>query len=113
MEWIAGSSAAMTRPMLNETLALGPFAAQLFGHEPHRPLHHPVPRLLQRDADKRAEMIERALGLRTVPQIFIDGRHVGGYEELAELEREGKLNAWLDTPPETAPPEALASAGET
>ena len=65
------------------------------------------------DADKRAEMIERALGLRTVPQIFIDGRHVGGYEELAELEREGKLNAWLDTPPETAPPEALASAGET
>ena len=48
-----------------------------------------------------------------MPQIFIDGRHVGGYEELAELEREGKLNAWLATPPETAPPEALASAGET
>ena len=31
------------------------------------------------------------MGLRTVPQIFIHGRHVGGYEELAALEREGKL----------------------
>ena len=30
-------------------------------------------------------------GLRTVPQIFIHGRHVGGYDELAALEREGKL----------------------
>ena len=35
------------------------------------------------------------MGLRTVPQIFIHGRHVGGYEELAELEREGKLDGWL------------------
>ena len=40
-------------------------------------------------------MVERAGGLRTVPQIFIHGRHVGGYDELAALEREGKLNDWL------------------
>ena len=40
------------------------------------------------------------MGLRTVPQIFIHGRHVGGYEELAELEREGKLDAWLANAPE-------------
>jgi glutaredoxin 3 len=47
------------------------------------------------DPSKRAEMVERAGGLRTVPQIFIHGRHVGGYDELAALERQGKLNDWL------------------
>jgi glutaredoxin 3 len=47
------------------------------------------------DQAKRIEMVERAGGLRTVPQIFIHGRHVGGYDELAALEREGKLNDWL------------------
>jgi glutaredoxin 3 len=40
-------------------------------------------------------MVQSAGGLRTVPQIFIHGRHVGGYDELAALEREGKLNNWL------------------
>jgi len=65
------------------------------------------------DADKRAEMIERAHGFRTVPQIFIHGRHVGGYEELADLEREGKLDAWLADEHEALAPEALADAGET
>jgi glutaredoxin 3 len=47
------------------------------------------------DAEKRAEMVQRAMGLRTVPQIFIHGRHVGGYDELAALEREGRLEALL------------------
>ena len=70
------------------------------------------------DDEKRAEMIDRAMGLRTVPQIFIHGRHVGGYDELAMLEREGKLDAWLaDTPgtlaPKTLAPEALTDIGET
>jgi glutaredoxin 3 len=65
------------------------------------------------DADKRAEMIEHAHGLRTVPQIFIHGRHVGGYEELTDLEREGKLDAWLADAPEALAPEVLADAGET
>jgi glutaredoxin 3 len=65
------------------------------------------------DADKRAEMIERAHGLRTVPQIFIHGRHVGGYEELADLERQGKLDAWLADAPESLAPESLADVGET
>jgi glutaredoxin 3 len=44
---------------------------------------------------KREEMIERANGRTTVPQIFIDGRHVGGCNDLYELEREGKLNELL------------------
>jgi glutaredoxin 3 len=60
------------------------------------------------DDDKRAEMIDRANGLRTVPQIFIHGRHVGGYDELAMLDRERKLDDWLADPPET-----LAEANET
>ena len=47
------------------------------------------------DPAKREEMISRAMGMRTVPQIFIHGRHVGGYDELAELEREAKLDAWF------------------
>ncbi|MEG8038456.1 glutaredoxin 3 [Sphingomonas sp. LR60] len=44
---------------------------------------------------KRGEMIERAGGRTTVPQIFIDGTHVGGSDDLAALERAGKLDALL------------------
>ena len=44
---------------------------------------------------KRGEMLERANGRTTVPQIFIDGRHVGGSDELAALEGEGQLDAML------------------
>ena len=47
------------------------------------------------DPDKRAEMIQRANGRSTVPQIFIDGRHVGGSDDLAELERRGQLDPML------------------
>lgn len=48
-----------------------------------------------RDAAKRQEMMRRANGGRTVPQIFIGDNHVGGCDELHALERAGKLNAWL------------------
>lgn len=51
-----------------------------------------------------------AKGLRTVPQIFIHGRHVGGYDELAALEREGKLNDWLANMLEASAPKELADA---
>jgi len=37
------------------------------------------------------EMIKKANGKRTVPQIFIDEYHVGGYQELRELEKQNKL----------------------
>jgi glutaredoxin 3 len=43
----------------------------------------------------RAEMIERSKGGATVPQIFIDGRHVGGSDDLARLNRDGKLDPLL------------------
>jgi glutaredoxin 3 len=48
-----------------------------------------------RDRGKRAEMVQRSRGGRTVPQIFIDGRHVGGYDELYALDRAGKLDPIL------------------
>jgi glutaredoxin 3 len=44
---------------------------------------------------KRQEMMERAPNARTVPQIFIGDTHVGGYDDLAALERDGKLDALL------------------
>jgi glutaredoxin 3 len=43
----------------------------------------------------RDEMIQRAGGRRTVPQIFIDGAHIGGSDELAALDRAGQLDAKL------------------
>ena len=45
----------------------------------------------------RQEMVQRAGGGRTVPQIFIDGTHIGGCNELFELEYEGKLDGLLST----------------
>lgn len=44
---------------------------------------------------KKDEMVERAGGRMTVPQIFIDGQHVGGCDELMALERDGKLDGLL------------------
>lgn len=44
---------------------------------------------------KREEMLGRANGGTTVPQIFIDGAHVGGSDDLAALNRAGKLDAML------------------
>ena len=44
---------------------------------------------------KRDEMLERSNGRHTVPQIFIDGSHVGGSDELAGLERGGRLDPML------------------
>ncbi len=47
------------------------------------------------DAKVRAEMTARASGARSVPQIFIDELHVGGCDELYDLERAGKLDQLL------------------
>jgi len=44
---------------------------------------------------QRAEMTRRANGGRTVPQIFIDGQHVGGSDDLHALDRVGKLDPLL------------------
>jgi len=47
------------------------------------------------DASQRDAMIKRAGGRRTVPQIFVGERHIGGYEDLAALERAGELDKLL------------------
>lgn len=47
------------------------------------------------DPAARAEMMRRSNGGRTVPQIFIGDRHVGGSDDLAALEQSGELDALL------------------
>ena len=49
------------------------------------------------EPDRRAEMVERT-GRRTVPQIYVGDRHVGGYDDLAALDRAGGLEPLLATP---------------
>ena len=44
---------------------------------------------------KRAEMIGRAGGRTTVPQVFIDGKHIGGSDDLSALDRHGELDSLL------------------
>ena len=46
--------------------------------------------------DIRTSMTERAGGKRSVPQIFIHGQHVGGCDDLFDLEKNGKLDALLN-----------------
>ncbi|MDD7970694.1 glutaredoxin 3 [Roseinatronobacter alkalisoli] len=50
---------------------------------------------LSRTPDRRAEMLKRAGGRHTVPQIFIGTTHVGGCDELYALDRAGKLDSLL------------------
>ncbi|MGV3652381.1 MAG: glutaredoxin 3 [Devosia sp.] len=48
------------------------------------------------DPEIRAAMTQRAKGRRTVPQIFIGETHVGGYDDMAALDRSGKLDPLLE-----------------
>ena len=50
------------------------------------------------DSGRRSEMLARSGGRSTVPQIFIDGRHVGGYDDLSALDKAGELDRLLATP---------------
>ncbi len=50
---------------------------------------------VSRNPEQRQEMMARAGGRHTVPQIFIGDIHVGGYDDLAALERAGKLDQLL------------------
>ena len=50
------------------------------------------------DSGRRSEMLSRSGGRSTVPQIFIDGRHVGGYDDLSALDKAGELDRLLATP---------------
>lgn len=48
------------------------------------------------DDAARAELVTRT-GRHTVPQVFVDGRAIGGYDELSSLERSGRLDELLQT----------------
>ena len=50
---------------------------------------------LASEPNKMDEMIKKTNGMKTIPQIFIDGRHIGGNDRLQALENEGKLNSLL------------------
>ena len=50
---------------------------------------------LNQEPDRRDEMLKRAGGKMTVPQIFIDGLHVGGCDELYALDKQGGLDPLL------------------
>ena len=47
------------------------------------------------DPEKKQEMIQRSGGRMTFPQIFIDGKHIGGSDDLHALDRRGELDALL------------------
>ena len=47
------------------------------------------------DPGRRQEMVKRARGRNSVPQIFIDGQHIGGWQELHALESAGRLDGLL------------------
>jgi glutaredoxin 3 len=47
------------------------------------------------DAAKMTEMLEKSGGKRTIPQIFINGQHIGGCDDLYAIDKEGKLDALL------------------
>lgn len=47
------------------------------------------------DPSLRAKMTDRANGRRTVPQIFVGETHIGGFDDMAALDRQGELDAVL------------------
>jgi glutaredoxin 3 len=52
---------------------------------------------VDRDPGLREEMLRRSNNRRTVPQIFINGHHVGGFDDMIALERAGRLEPLLKT----------------
>src|ERR1022692_2662562 len=67
------------------------------------------------DQEGRNRMVERANGRMTVPQIFIGSTHVGGFDDLYDLERAGRLDPLLvtDDGPDPAGPGPAAPAAES
>lgn len=68
-------------------------ALRLLGEKGVSPQEHDI----TMGGPKRQEMIQRANGRTTVPQVFIDGRHIGGSDDLAALDRAGKLDPLLES----------------
>ena len=52
---------------------------------------------LDQEPERRPEMVEKAQGRYTVPQIFVGGQSLGGYDEIAALDRAGELDGILQS----------------
>jgi len=52
--------------------------------------------IVDENSDLIAESVKRSDGMRTVPQIFIENYHVGGYDVLSRLDQNGKLESLLE-----------------
>ena len=50
---------------------------------------------VDKNPDKMKEMLERSNGRRTVPQIFINGKHIGGFDDLKAINDKGELDKLL------------------
>lgn len=51
--------------------------------------------LVDKDPARKEEMLAKSNGRRTVPQIFINGKHIGGFDDLQKLQNSGQLDALL------------------
>ncbi len=51
---------------------------------------------VKNDIGRHSEMLKRTIGAHSIPQIFINNRHVGGCDELYALEAKGELDSWLN-----------------
>jgi glutaredoxin 3 len=56
---------------------------------------------LEKTPEQLSTMLKRSGGARTVPQIFINDRHIGGCDDLHDLEAKNKLDPLLSLPPES------------
>lgn len=80
----------MTASVTMYTTAVCPYCIQAERLLVSKGVHDIAKIRVDLDPARRVEMMQRT-GRRTVPQIYIGDRHVGGYDELASLERAGKL----------------------
>ena len=73
-----------------------------FCHKAKRLLHEKKAKFTEIDVDDRPDLrsfLWSVSGQRTVPQVFINGESIGGYTELAALDRRGNLDRLLAAPP--------------
>jgi len=77
------------------TTAICPYCVSAKNFLKHRGLDYEEIRV-DLDPVKRDEMLSRSLGRRTVPQIFVNGVHVGGYDDLVVADRAGRLRELVE-----------------
>lgn len=77
------------------TTAICPYCVSAKNFLKHRGLDYEEIRV-DLDPLKREEMLSRSLGRRTVPQIFVNGVHVGGFDDLVVADRGGRLRELVE-----------------